>query len=203
LKNQIAPEAGGTPLPLSKRDAKAQFRAAKAISKSQGSWPTRHKIVTGLGLVVSGAVPTVAVKATAPAPAPAPAKKIRRADLCACGGCRRRRGAPACRSSDCEQHRNSNFTSRTAVPGATAVTVKTQVQLFDQSSQVILDQSGNRLSTDVTAGVYVNSSNSLTAIDPGNGIKGFIVFDIAKTAVPTQLILHDSAFSGIVKVSLK
>lgn len=58
--------------------------------------------------------------------------------------------------------------------------IGTQAQLFDQSSQIMLDHSGNKLSTDVTAGVYLNSSSSLTEIDPGNSIKWLIVFDICQ-----------------------
>jgi hypothetical protein len=40
-------------------------------------------------------------------------------------------------------------------------------------------------------------------INPGNVLKGIVVFDIPRNAEPTSLELHDSMFSGGVTVSLK
>lgn len=48
-----------------------------------------------------------------------------------------------------------------------------------------------------------NQSNSwFNDINPGNSVKGTIVFDIPKGEKPVTAELHDSAFSGGIKVSL-
>jgi Domain of unknown function (DUF4352) len=60
---------------------------------------------------------------------------------------------------------------------------------------------------------YSASSDALLAIDesqnfflqeinPGNSVKGIIVFDIPKGGQPDRLELHDSPFSGGVTVTL-
>ena len=43
----------------------------------------------------------------------------------------------------------------------------------------------------------------LEDINPGNSVVGTVVFDVPKGTKVTELELHDSAFSGGVKVALK
>ncbi|MPY81264.1 MAG: DUF4352 domain-containing protein [Actinophytocola sp.] len=40
------------------------------------------------------------------------------------------------------------------------------------------------------------------AVNPGNSVKGIVVFDIPKNVEPVELVLTDSMFSGGVTVSL-
>lgn len=75
-------------------------------------------------------------------------------------------------------------------------------QMFDQSSQKMIDQQGRQLSPDTTSGIYVDPNNFLAQINPGNSVQGVLVFDIPKDATPTKLELHDSPFSGGVTVQL-
>lgn len=78
-------------------------------------------------------------------------------------------------------------------------------QMFLQSDQKLLNASGQQYSPDDTATLY-NSANTdafLSQINPGNSVEGVIVFDIPADATPTTAQLHDSSFSGGVKVTLQ
>ena len=58
-------------------------------------------------------------------------------------------------------------------------------------------------SADSEASVYLKNSKSLfEEINPGNVVKGVIVYDIPQGAKPTTIELHDSILSGGVTVSL-
>lgn len=88
------------------------------------------------------------------------------------------------------------------------VTVKnigTEAQTFDSSSQYLFDASGSKLSADGSASLYANPEGStfLNQINPGNTVNGTVVFDVAKEVTPVSAELHDSAFSGGVKVNLQ
>jgi Domain of unknown function (DUF4352) len=89
------------------------------------------------------------------------------------------------------------------------VTVKVQnigkeAQLFDASSQKALDAKGITYDADGGAGVYANENAEtfLNNINPGNTVTGVLPFDVPKTVTITTLELHDSAFSGGVKVKV-
>jgi len=77
-------------------------------------------------------------------------------------------------------------------------------QMFDGSNQYLFNSSGQKYTYDSTATIYANPSNStfLNNINPGNSASGIVIFDIPKDAVPATAELHDSAFSGGVKVQL-
>ncbi|MGH8939412.1 MAG: DUF4352 domain-containing protein, partial [Actinomycetes bacterium] len=54
-----------------------------------------------------------------------------------------------------------------------------------------------KYSADSEAAIYLDDSKSLyEEINPGNALKGVVVFDLPKQGKPTKLELHDSAFSG-------
>ncbi len=76
-------------------------------------------------------------------------------------------------------------------------------QYFDGSSQKAYDASGRTYSSDGSAAVYVDESNSfLNQINPGNQVQGVVVFDVPADVALTELELHDSPFSGGVRVAL-
>ena len=80
-----------------------------------------------------------------------------------------------------------------------------QQQTFTENAQKLLNADGMQYSSDSVASLY-NSNNSdtwLNQINPGNSVQGVIVFDIPKDQVPTSAELHDSVYSGGVKVSLQ
>lgn len=81
--------------------------------------------------------------------------------------------------------------------------IGTKSQMFSGSNQKAIDAQGRELEADGSAGMYLEDSRSfLEDINPGNTVKGTIVFDIPKTSTITQLQLHDSMFSGGAKVKV-
>jgi len=87
----------------------------------------------------------------------------------------------------------------------TVKNIGSESQTFSDSGQVLFDSNGNKYSSDSGASLYANPSGStfLNQINPGNSVTGAVVFDIPKGVTPTQAELHDSAFSGGVKVNLQ
>ncbi|SRR6266704_3547855 len=88
--------------------------------------------------------------------------------------------------------------------GVTVKNIGNQAQTFDGSSQKAYDASHTQFSDDTTAEVYANQNNQtfLQQINPGNQVKGILVFDVPKTTKITTLELHDSPFSSGVKVKV-
>lgn len=89
------------------------------------------------------------------------------------------------------------------------ITVKNtgdEAQSLFSSNQKLLNASGQKYSADDTATMYASSDGSgswYSNINPGNSVEGTIVFDLPKDQTPVTAELHDSAFSGGVKVNLK
>lgn len=77
-------------------------------------------------------------------------------------------------------------------------------QLFSGGSQKAFDAKGTEFSNDGSAEMYANdqSQTFLEEINPGNQVKGKLVFDVPAATKLTALELHDSPFSGGVKVAL-
>jgi hypothetical protein len=86
----------------------------------------------------------------------------------------------------------------------TVKNVGDEAQLFDSSSQKALDASSTAYDADGGAAMYVNKNAEtfLNNINPGNQVKGVIPFDVPKSVTITTLELHDSPFSGGVKVKV-
>jgi len=70
------------------------------------------------------------------------------------------------------------------------------------SDQYLFDANGKRYSADDTAWTALENNPLLEQVNPGNSVKGIIVFDVPKTVKPAKIELHDSAFSGGVTVDL-
>lgn len=75
---------------------------------------------------------------------------------------------------------------------------------FSGSNQRAFAATGAEYSNSTDAEIYANdhSETFLNEINPGNKVKGVIVFDVPKGTKLTKLELHDSAFSGGVTVRL-
>lgn len=87
------------------------------------------------------------------------------------------------------------------------VTIKnvgTSAELFIDSSQQAVDAKGNTYSVDSGAAIFANedSSTFLEQINPGNTVKGLLVFDVPKGTKLTEVILHESMFTAGIKVPL-
>ncbi|WP_158220286.1 DUF4352 domain-containing protein [Kineosporia sp. A_224] len=87
------------------------------------------------------------------------------------------------------------------------VTVKNtgnEAQTLFGDNQTLIDAEGRKFTPDTEAAIYLDESQTfIEDINPGNQLKGVILFDVPKDAAPTSIELHDSAFSGGVEVSLK
>ena len=87
------------------------------------------------------------------------------------------------------------------------VTVKNigdQQQGLSDSDQKAMDADGTQYSADSTAGMSMPGNEVLfNQINPGNQVKGVLVFDAPAGKKLTEVELHDSMFSDGVKASLK
>lgn len=78
-------------------------------------------------------------------------------------------------------------------------------QSLFSSNQKLFDAANKQYSADDVATTYAAPQGSTwySDVNPGNSVEGAIVFDVPKGVTPTVAELHDSAFSGGVKVSLQ
>ncbi|MET8000319.1 DUF4352 domain-containing protein [Nonomuraea glycinis] len=67
-----------------------------------------------------------------------------------------------------------------------------------------LHADGKEFDVDTGAAIYLEDSKSLyEKINPGNKVRGIVVFDVPKSVKPDSIELHDSMFSGGVRVDLR
>lgn len=87
----------------------------------------------------------------------------------------------------------------------TANNIGDQSQTLDSSSQYLYDSSNKKYSSDSEATIDIGPTDNtfFNPINPGNSVTGTIVFDVPKSVTPITAELHDSAFSGGVKVNLQ
>ena len=83
--------------------------------------------------------------------------------------------------------------------------VGTTAEVFADSSQQALDAAGNTYSVDSGAAVYANedSSTFLEQINPGNTVKGKLIFDVPLGTKLESVVLHESMFTRGVRVPLQ
>jgi len=77
-----------------------------------------------------------------------------------------------------------------------------EAQYLSATDQYLYDADGREYSADDTAWTAMENNPLMEQINPGNSVKGIVVFDIPKNVEPTQIELHDSMFSGGVTVRL-
>lgn len=80
-----------------------------------------------------------------------------------------------------------------------------EAQLFDGSSQKLIDDKGRKYDADTGAAVLsLEDSNAfLKNINPGNSVSGILLFDVSKYFRARAIELHDSPFSGGVEIGLR
>jgi len=102
-----------------------------------------------------------------------------------------------------DEYLNEQAQGQFVLVHVTVTNIGDAAQMFDGSSQKLVDTAGREHSADSSAAIYLGDSNSfLTDINPGNSVEGTVVFDIPADAVPATISLHDSFFSGGVEVAL-
>jgi hypothetical protein len=79
-----------------------------------------------------------------------------------------------------------------------------EARMFDSSSQKLTDLQGRDFDADGEATIAMGDESNafLKDINPGNGVRGILIFDVPKGVKLTSLDLHDSPFSGGVTVPL-
>jgi hypothetical protein len=86
----------------------------------------------------------------------------------------------------------------------TVANIGDEPQTLVGDAQKLFDTQGREFSVDTEAAVYLSDSNSIfEEINPGNSVKGTLMFDIPDGVKPARLELHDSPFSGGVEVTLR
>jgi hypothetical protein len=82
--------------------------------------------------------------------------------------------------------------------------VGTTAEIFNDSSQKAYDAAGIEYSVDSGAAIFANKDYStfLEQINPGNSVKGKLVFDVPKGTKLASVVLHESLFTEGVKVPL-
>lgn len=87
------------------------------------------------------------------------------------------------------------------------VTVKNvgdEPQSFFGDAQKVFDGKGREYSASSEAALYLQNSKSLyEEINPGNSVRGVVLFDLPKNVKPAKIELHDSLFSGGITVGLQ
>ncbi len=82
----------------------------------------------------------------------------------------------------------------------------TESQDLSDSNQYVYDASGKKYTASTAADLYAQPGAAggtwLSTINPGNSVTGDVIFDVPKGTTPITAELHDSAFSGGVKVTL-
>ncbi|WP_194793125.1 DUF4352 domain-containing protein [Raineyella fluvialis] len=75
---------------------------------------------------------------------------------------------------------------------------------FDSNLVKLYDKDAIEYSSDSTAEIYANDQNHtfLEQVNPGNTVKGLLVFDIPKDVQPTQLGVRGGMFGAEKKISL-
>ncbi|AJA43713.1 hypothetical protein MILLY_40 [Mycobacterium phage Milly] len=72
--------------------------------------------------------------------------------------------------------------------------VGSEARSFSGVNQKLVDAAGRQYSAHSSADMYMNSGTG--DINPGNGIQARVAFDVPPGTEATELILHDSMFSG-------
>lgn len=78
-----------------------------------------------------------------------------------------------------------------------------EAQMFTDSAQKLIDTKGRQFDADSgAAALGLDGSNAfLNNINPGNSVKGILLFDVPKNITLKAVELHDSVFSGGVTVA--
>jgi hypothetical protein len=216
VEPQRAPE-GPEHQPLSKKEAKAQAAAAQAYSKSQRSWPVRHKFLTGLGGLGVVVVVIVATQSGGGSDTPTTASGGDKAAVADAPAAAKMAGLNAAVKDGKFEFTVKSMKCGVKSVGADVIAEKAQgqfclvkmnvsnigdeAQMLDGSSQYAFDAAGKKYSSSTAAAIVLTDAGTfLQEINPGNAVDGTVVFDVPKNVKIVKVELHDSPFSDGVAV---
>lgn len=104
-----------------------------------------------------------------------------------------------------DQYSTKTAQGQYCLVNTTVKNIGKEAQMFDSTSQYLLDASDAKYSADSMASFYANPQGStfLNNINPGNSVTGILVFDLPKDKSPVIAELHDSSLSGGVKINIQ
>ncbi|GAA3694450.1 DUF4352 domain-containing protein [Terrabacter ginsenosidimutans] len=103
-----------------------------------------------------------------------------------------------------DQYLNEKAQGQFVLVNVTVSNIGDAAQTLSDSSQKVRDAKGREFSSDTAAAIYVKDNKVfLEEINPGNTVKGTLVFDMPKGTEPASIELHDSPFSDGVTVQLR
>ena len=210
-------------MPLTHQEAKAAVKAQKAYAKATRPWFKKKRFIFLGVIVVIGIISAINAGGSDEA-APAPDTEGTVTEAPAVAAAEVPAVAAAATIGTPVRDGKFEFTVNgvecgvpqigTADFGVTAqgqfclvdVTVKNigdEPQTFMGDYQALYNAAEQKYSADTEAAIYLDEANSMfEEINPGNQLAGKVVFDIPADAAPATIELHDSAFSGGVKVAL-
>lgn len=182
------------------------------------SWVRRHKILTGLGVLIllifvvsrlaGGGNSSPAATPAASSTSTAAAKRVAAAGLNS--PVRDGKFEFTVSAMVCGQpHVGTGALTKAAQGQFCIVSLSVKnigdiAQTLDAGSQQAFDAQNRTFSADTAAGIYLGDQGNtfLNEINPGNAVTGKVVFDVPKDAKITRLELHDSPFSGGIPVTV-
>lgn len=184
-----------------------------------GSWFGRHKILTGLGIlvvlgIIGGAAGGGGNTNTANNSSPSNKQEQKPAAEVAKIGETARDGKFefVVKNIECgrttigaNQYLTKNAQGQFCLLTVSVKNVGNEAQGLFGSNQKLLNANNQQYAADDAAAGYLdqNYTTLFSNINPGNSVEGMIVFDIPKDQTAVTAELHDSAFSSGVKVSLQ
>ncbi len=102
-----------------------------------------------------------------------------------------------------DEYLNEKAQGQYVLVSVTVSNIGDTAQLLADSSQKVRDAKGREFSSATGAAIYLKDNKVfLNEINPGNAVKGTLVFDMPKGTEPASIELHDSPFSDGVVVQL-
>lgn len=104
-----------------------------------------------------------------------------------------------------DQYLNTKAQGQFVVVSLSVKNIGDKAQTIYDGNLKAFDASGKEFSADSKAQMYLGDEGRLwiNEINPGNSVKGQVVFDVPKGTQLTTIELHDSMFSGGATVNLK
>lgn len=88
------------------------------------------------------------------------------------------------------------------VADVTVTNIGNEPQSFFVGNQKLLDTSGREYAADDMAAIRINPDAMVFDLGPGLSVNALLPFDVPPGTPPAALVLHDSAFSGGVRVDV-
>lgn len=193
------------------------------MPKEKRSWVARHKVLTGIGVLVILGVIGVATSdsskqattntsgtahnSQAAQPKKEAEKTIKLNEPATDGKFEFTVASVECGKPTVgtNQYLQKTAQGQYCLLNLTIKNVGDKAQTFDSSNVSLYDAAGAKFSADAVASGYANpdSSTFLNQINPGNSVTAAVVFDLPKDKTPVTAELHDGVFSRGVKVNLQ